>query len=228
MRTKQAVAAAVALLALTATSCDDDSGQAESQSSQASTGRNGGQTGSGGEGDGTAGAKGGAEAQLAKVADTDALIRLVSNVTTCEYASTKPEDTVFGDIDDSSSDSAAAEMSKTNTAWGIKERATCDGDDGAASNGHVLLVVSDMARFQAAFKARQEAELAAGEGDTRTRWFVGQNFAVRLYANDSDERDMLSLGTLGLNCAPQYAAPPNSTTRQALVDGCVLTDFVDA
>ncbi|GGW73853.1 hypothetical protein [Streptomyces xantholiticus] len=227
MRTKQAVAAVAALLALTATSCDDDGGQSESQSGQASTGKNGGQAGSGADGNGTAGTDG-VEAQLATVAGADELIRLISNVTTCEYASTEPKDTVFGDIDGSSSDSAVAEMSKTNAAWGIKERATCDGVDGSASNGHVLLVVSDMARFEAEFKARQEADLAAGEGDPRTRWFVGQNFAVRIYATDSDERDMLSLGTLGLNCAPNYAAPPNSTTQEALVDGCILTNFVDA
>jgi hypothetical protein len=120
-----------------------------------------------------------------------------------------------------------AEIPATNTAWGIKERATCDGVDSSA-NGNQLIVVSDMSQFEAAFKARQEADLAAGEGDTRTRWFVGQNFAVRIFATDSDERDMLSLGMLGLNCASHYEAPPNSTTQKALADGCVLTDFVDA
>lgn len=227
MRTKQAAAVAAALLALAATSCSDDGSPSESQSSQASTGKNGGQEGSGADGDGTTKAGGGVEATLAKVADADELIRLISNVTTCESESTEPEDTVFSDIDGSSPDSAVAQMAKTNTAWGIKERATCDGVDGS-SNGHVLLVVSDMARFEAEFKARQEADLAAGEGDTRTRWFVGQNFAARIYATDSDERDMLSLGTLGLNCAPDYATPPNSTTQDALVDGCGLTNFVDA
>ncbi|MFD3503874.1 hypothetical protein ACFWWT_42335 [Streptomyces sp. NPDC058676] len=229
MRTKQAAIAAVAvLLALTATSCDDGDSPSESQSSQAATGKNGGQAGSGSEGDGTTGPDGGVEATLAKVAGADELIRLISNVTTCEYESTEPEDTVFGDIDGSSPDSAVAQMAKTNAEWGIKERATCDGIDGAASNGHALVVVSDMARFQAAFKARQEADLAAGEGDVRTRWFVGQNFAARIYGTDSDERDMLSLGVLGLNCVPNYAAPPNSLTQQALVDGCILTNFVDA
>jgi hypothetical protein len=228
MRTKRAVAAAAALLALTATSCDDGDSPSEKQSSTAATGRNGGQAGSGADGDGTAGADGGVEATLAKVADADELIRLISNVTTCEYESSEPEDTVFGDIDGSSPDSAVAQMTKTNEAWGIKERATCDGVDGAASPGHALVVVSDMARFETAFKARQEADLAAGEGDTRTRWFVGQNFAARIYATDSDERDMLSLGVLGLNCAPNYAAPPNSLTQQALADGCILTNFVDA
>ncbi|MFE9804773.1 hypothetical protein ACFYP6_39265 [Streptomyces goshikiensis] len=95
-------------------------------------------------------------------------------------------------------------------------------------NGHELLVISDMARFEAAFKTRQAADLAAGEGDTRTRWFIGQNFAARIFATDSDERDMLSLGTLGLNCAPHYVAPPQSTTQPAIVEGCILTNYVDA
>ncbi|MFD9138149.1 hypothetical protein ACFVZA_38245 [Streptomyces bottropensis] len=228
MRTKQAVAAAAVLLALTATSCGDGGSPSDSQSSQAATGKNGGQAGSGADGDGNTGADGGVESTLAKVADADELIQLISNVTTCEYESTEPEDTVFGDIDGPSSESAAAEMAKTNKAWGIKERATCDGIDGAASNGHALVVISDMARFQAAFKDRQEADLAAGEGDVRTRWFIGQNFAARIYGTDSDERDMLSLGVLGLNCAPNYVTQPNSTTQNALVGGCILTTFVDA
>ncbi len=39
---------------------------------------------------------------------------------------------------------------------------------------------------------------------------------------------MLSRGTLVLNCAPHYAAPPQSTTQQAIVEGCILTNYVDA
>ncbi|MFF0076536.1 hypothetical protein [Streptomyces sp. NPDC005494] len=230
MRTKQAVAAFAVLLALAATSCDDGDGQAASGNSQASAAGNGGQGALGSDGDGTDGdgtVAGGGEAQLASVAGADELIRLISNVTTCESPSTDPEDTTFTGVDDTSSETAVAQESATNAEWGIEERATCDGEDGSA-NGHQLIVVSDMARFEAAFKARQEEEIAAGEGDTRTRWFVGKNFAARIYATDSEERDMLSLGTLGLNCAPGYTAPPNSTTQDALVDGCVLTDFVDA
>ncbi|MFJ5074043.1 hypothetical protein ACIP8Z_05480 [Streptomyces sp. NPDC088553] len=227
MRTKQAVAATVALLALMGTtSCADGAGSSGDQSSRVPDGKSGGQGGSGSDGDGTAGASAGAEAQLAKVAGADELIRLISNVTTCTSASTKPEDTAFSDIDATSED-AASDTAKTNAEWGIRERVTCDGRD-AGANGHELLVVSDMARFEAAFKARQAADLAAGEGDTRTRWFIGQNFAARIFATDSDEREMLSLGTLGLNCAPHYVAPPQSTTQPAIVEGCILTDHVDA
>ncbi|MFJ9078166.1 hypothetical protein ACIRO3_23460 [Streptomyces sp. NPDC102278] len=227
MRTKQAVAAAAALLALMgASSCADDAGSSGGQSGPVPAAKNGGQAGGGSDGDGTAGASGGAEAQLAKVAGTDELIRLISNVTTCTSASTNPKDTTFSDVDAASED-AAADMAKTNAEWGIKERVTCDGRD-ASANGHELLVVSDMARFEAAFKARQAAKLAAGEGDTRTRWFIGQNFAARIFATDSDEREMLSLGTLGLNCAPHYAATPQSTTQPAIVKGCILTNYVDA
>ncbi|MGW2989233.1 hypothetical protein [Streptomyces goshikiensis] len=227
MRTKQAVAAAFALLALTATTSCDGAGPSGSQSGQAPAGKNGGQAGGGSDGDGTAGAGGRVEAELAKVAGTDELVRLISNATTCTSVSTKPTDTTFGDIDDASSEGAAADIPKTNTKWGIKERVTCDGRD-ASANGHELLVISDMARFETAFKARQAAKLAAGKGDTRTRWFIGQNFAARIFATDSDERDMLSLGTLGLNCSPHYAAPPQSTTQPAIVEGCILTNFVDA
>ncbi|MEV6572984.1 hypothetical protein [Streptomyces sp. NPDC051577] len=227
MRTNQAVAAAVALLALMgASSCADDAGSSGGQSGPVPAAKNGGQAGGGSDGDGTAGASGGAEAQLATVAGTDELIRLISNVTTCTSASTNAKDTTFSDVDAASED-AAADMAKTNAEWGIKERVTCDGRD-AGANGHELLVISDMARFEAAFKARQAAKLAAGEGDTRTRWFIGQNFAARIFATDSDEREMLSLGTLGLNCAPHYAAPPQSTTQPAIVKGCILTNSVDA
>ncbi|WP_406179037.1 hypothetical protein [Streptomyces sp. NBC_01006] len=227
MRTKQAVADAVALLALMGTaSCDDGAGPSGSQSGQVPAGKNGGRAGGGSDGDGTAGAGGRVEARLAKVAGTDELVRLISNATTCTSASTKPKDTTFSDIDDSS-EGAAVDIARTNATWGIKERVTCDGRD-ACVNGHELLVISDMARFEAAFKARQAADLAAGEGHTRTRWFIGQNFAARIFATDSDERDMLSLGALGLNCAPHYAAPPQSTTQPAIVEGCILTNYVDA
>ncbi|MFD9270498.1 hypothetical protein ACFWB1_19445 [Streptomyces goshikiensis] len=227
MRTKQAFAAAAALLALMGTaSCAEDAGPSGNQSGQLPTGKNGGQAGGRSDGDGTAGVGGRVEAQLAKVAGTDELIRLIKNATTCTSPSTKPKDTSFSDIDGVSEGTAAA-MAKTNAEWGIKERVTCDGRD-ASANGHELLVISDMARFETAFKARQAADLAAGEGDTRTRWFIGQNFAARIFATDSDEREMLSLGTLGLNCAPHYAAPPQSTTQPAIVKGCILTNYVDA
>ncbi|MFG2713407.1 hypothetical protein ACGFX2_23010, partial [Streptomyces goshikiensis] len=103
-------------------------------------GKNGGQAGGGSDGDGTAGASGRVEAQLAKVAGTDELIRLISNATTCTSPSTKPKDTSFSDID-GSSEGTAAGMAKTNAEWGIKERATCDGRD-ASANGHELLVIS--------------------------------------------------------------------------------------
>ncbi|MGW6884168.1 hypothetical protein ACWGEU_28340 [Streptomyces goshikiensis] len=225
MRTKQALAAAAALLALLGTaSCDEGAGPPGSQSGEVPAGKNGGLTGGGSGGDGTA--SGRVEAQLAKVAGTDELVRLISNATTCTSASTKPKDTTFSDID-APSEGAAAGIAKTNAEWGIKERVTCDGKD-ASANGHELLVISDMARFESSFKARQAADLAAGEGDTRTRWFIGQNFAARIFATDSDEREMLSLGTLGLNCAPHYVAPPQSTTQPAIVKGCILTNYVDA
>ncbi|MFF2403827.1 hypothetical protein ACFVWA_29925, partial [Streptomyces goshikiensis] len=117
MRTKQAVAAAVALLALVATaSCDDGAGPSGSQSGQAAAGKNGGQAGGGSDGDGTAGSVGRVEAGLAKVAGTDELVRLISNATTCTSASTKPKDTTFSDIDDASSGGAVADIAKTNTA----------------------------------------------------------------------------------------------------------------
>lgn len=74
----------------------------------------------------------------------------------------------------------------------------------------------------------QRADLAAGEGDTRTRWSIGQNFAARIFATDSDESDMPSLGTLGLNRVAHYTAPPQSITQRAIVQGCILTNFVDA
>ncbi|MEU0055854.1 hypothetical protein [Streptomyces sp. NPDC006334] len=76
-------------------------------------------------------------------------------------------------------------------------------------------------RLQTAYKDYQRSD-----GDPDARLFVGQNFAVELNAKDGDKVKLVRVGTLGLNCSANFA-PPAGYRNERMVDGCVLTDYVE-
>ncbi|MDJ0464299.1 hypothetical protein [Streptomyces sp. H27-C3] len=224
MRTKH-VFAITALLALSVTTagCGGSDNAADKKGSETSAAKNGGTSGGDGDGGKSDGA-GGAELRLAKVSDMDRLVQLIGTATLCEDMSRNAEDIDFSDIDGDSSGGTAATTAEGDKTWSIKERAACYGES-RADNVHRLILIKNMAQFQAAYKAQHEAEIKAGDGDSRADYFIGQNFAVKLNGiRGSDEEDLLGLGLLALNCTPNYTPPANFKNEQALVDGCVLTD----
>ncbi|MEU6088418.1 hypothetical protein ABZ865_16625 [Streptomyces sp. NPDC047085] len=209
-------AALVLVLATTAVACGDDAGTGQGGGNGTASGAPSGAVGDpGADGNGKA-----AVAGLAKVADMNGVAKLVSSATGCEGLSRDKED-VLANIDgEGDSNGAAAKIAATDKAFSIKDRATCSGDI-SNEEYHKLMLVNDMTAFQTAYKNYQRSE-----GDTDTRYYVGQNFAVELNARSSDREALVRAGTLGINCSPNFVPPAGFRSEPALVDGCVLTDYV--
>ncbi|MFE7711880.1 hypothetical protein ACFU6I_40415 [Streptomyces sp. NPDC057486] len=209
-------AALVLALASTAVACGGDTGQ------------DGGHTAASGAPQGAMADPGADEngktavAGLGKAADMNGVVELVKSATECDGFNHDNEN-MFADIDGDyvEDDSAlAAQITATNKAFSIKDRASCSGESGI-DNVHKLMLIDDMATFEAAYKKFQQSD-----GDTHTRYFVGQNFAVQINARSSDEEALVRVGTLGINCSPNFVPPAGFRNEPAQVDGCVLTDYV--
>ncbi|MEU5334587.1 hypothetical protein AB0G51_14825 [Streptomyces asoensis] len=95
-------------------------------------------------------------------------------------------------------------------AWGIEERAVCtDGSGGPIA----LLIAPDMKKFQTAAKS---------SGD---KFLVGEDFAV-VPVGDEAIRSLQPSGLRFLTCEADLAVPSGFEKEPALVDGCVLTNYV--
>ncbi|MFF7357604.1 hypothetical protein ACFZA1_34020 [Streptomyces filipinensis] len=210
-------AALVVTLASTVVACGGDGG----------TGHGGGNAAAGGAPGGAAvdpGADGNgktAVAGLVKVADMNGVVKVVKSAAQCQDFGRDQEDT-HADIDGRYESSAdlAAKIAATNKSFSIKDRATCYGES-AIDTVRKMMLIDDMATFQAAYKKYQRSD-----GDTATRYFVGQNFAVQLNGRSNEEEALVRAGTLGINCSPNFVPPGGYRSEPALVDGCVLTDYV--
>ncbi|MEV5873611.1 hypothetical protein AB0L75_05115 [Streptomyces sp. NPDC052101] len=95
-------------------------------------------------------------------------------------------------------------------SWGIKERAVCKDASGAAIT---LLITPDMRKFQSAVKKSNEKLL------------IGQDFAVIPVGQDAI-RDLTKSHLKFLTCDPDFSVPSGYTKHSALVNGCVLTNYV--
>ncbi|MEU5770216.1 hypothetical protein ABZ782_30335 [Streptomyces asoensis] len=95
-------------------------------------------------------------------------------------------------------------------AWGIEERAVCTDGSGRPI---ALLVVPDMKKFQAAAKS---------SGD---KFLVGEDFAVVPVGGEAI-RSLQPSGLRFLTCDADLAVPSGFDKEPALVDGCVLTNYV--
>ncbi|WP_030621030.1 hypothetical protein [Streptomyces sclerotialus] len=221
MRTKRILATAATLLSLTTlAACGSDSDPGN-KGGDASAGKNGGAQGKADSGNDP-----GKDLGLTKVSSMDALVQLVATATQCQDVDQGPDSTHIQFIDGDSTGDPAAALAKSNKAWSIKDRAVCYGES-YADDIHRLILIDDMTRFQAAYKARQEADVRAGKGNSTARYLVGQNFAVKLNASDRDKQALVELGTLELNCLPNFTPPNGARNEKALVKGCTLTDYVD-
>ncbi|MFF3328779.1 hypothetical protein ACFYWX_04340 [Streptomyces sp. NPDC002888] len=225
MRVSKQLSTAMLLLALSATavSCDDGDGGGTEQGGSATAGSgaaSGAVPDAGADGDGRSGTVSG----LGKASDMDGLVQLVNSATLCEGVSQKTEDVLFyfdeDDKDDEGRDRAAL-IAASNEKFSLKARAICRGESWA-DNVHELMLIDDMAKFQAAYKDYQRAD-----GETDTEYYVGQDFAVMLNARDSQKVALVRAGTLGLNCSPNFVPPAGYRNEPAQVDGCLLTDYVD-
>ncbi|MFM9691985.1 hypothetical protein [Streptomyces europaeiscabiei] len=95
-------------------------------------------------------------------------------------------------------------------AWGIKERAYCvdaEGDD------VTLLLIDDMKKFQ---------EQSAKDG---AEFQVGKNFAVAA-VNENTGHALAEGKLLFMSCDPDFTTPSGYKKLPALVDKCVLSDYL--
>lgn len=109
--------------------------------------------------------------------------------------------------------------------WSVTERGVCT--DRTEHGEIVFYMASDMKEFQAGYKQRVMDKIAVGKGSygLNSRVFVGKNFAV----TPTETTTALALATSDLRiltCNPTFAVPKGYKKEQALVDGCVLSDFV--
>ncbi|MFI6063022.1 hypothetical protein [Streptomyces sp. NPDC051286] len=163
-----------------------------------------------------------AESGLGKVADMNGVAELVKSATECNGFSRDKDDTftgIDGNYDDNDA-AVTARIEATNKAFSIKDHASCYGES-AIDNVHKMMLIDDMATFEAAYKKYQRSD-----GDTHTRYFVGQNFAVQLNGRSDEEEALVRAGSLGINCSPNFVPPAGFRSEPAQADGCILTDYV--
>ncbi|WP_214354307.1 hypothetical protein [Streptomyces sp. CJ_13] len=111
--------------------------------------------------------------------------------------------------------------------WSVTERGVCS--DRPVHGELIFYVASDMKEFQERYKQKVMAAIAAGEGASglNSRVFVGKGFAV----TPTQTKSALALARSDLRiltCNPTFAVPEGYKKEKALVDGCVLSDFVNS
>ncbi|MFD0369634.1 hypothetical protein [Streptomyces sp. NPDC127114] len=109
--------------------------------------------------------------------------------------------------------------------WSVTERGVCS--DRVERGEIVFYMASDMKAFQEGYKQRVMAKIAAGDATYGlfSRVFVGKNFAV----TPTETKTALKLSRSELRiltCNPTATVPEGYKREKALVDGCVLSDFV--
>ncbi|MEU9266218.1 hypothetical protein AB0E04_12305 [Streptomyces sp. NPDC048251] len=141
---------------------------------------------------------------LPRASDTESVASYLNRYTPCQGV-------VTGDEYDGGHDGDAWGTDESeDPAWGIEERAVCtDGSDRPIA----LLTVSDMKEFQTAAKA---------SGD---EFLVGEDFAV-VPVGDEAIRSLQRSDLRFLTCDADLAVPSGFEKEPALVDGCVLTNYV--
>ncbi|WP_405967584.1 hypothetical protein OG613_24550 [Streptomyces sp. NBC_00015] len=207
VRLPKSLATGAATLALLATlsGCGSDS-ESGSQSRTGADSAFGSDAGSDGGAD--AGADGGSgqttTGGLPQAPDTESVASYLNRYTPCQGV-------VTGDEYDGGHDGDAWGTDESeDPAWGIEERAVCtDGSDRPIA----LLTVSGMKEFQAAAKA---------SGD---EFLVGEDFAV-VPVGDEAIRSLQRSDLRFLTCDADRAVPSGFEKEPALVDGCVLTNYV--
>ncbi|MFF1445502.1 hypothetical protein [Streptomyces sp. NPDC058295] len=199
MRLSRSLATGAATLALLAalSGCGSDSESGSESGSGAKTGADS-VVGSG-DGSGQT-ATGG----LPRASDTESIASYLNRYTPCGSVATGDE------YDDGHDGDAWGTDESEDPAWGIEERAVCT--DGA-ERPITLLTVPDMQKFQIAAKA---------SGD---EFLVGEDFAV-VPVGDEAIRGLQQSALRFLTCDADLVVPSGFEKEPALVDGCVLTNYV--
>ncbi|MGW1779283.1 hypothetical protein ACWCQQ_09080 [Streptomyces sp. NPDC002143] len=184
MTNRLRVLAVGALLAMSATACGSGGGDSGSGSKEASAPSAGG---------------------LPSASDMASIAAYLNKYTSCQ-------DLATGDDYDADHDENRAwgADEAVDASWAIKERGVCmDGSNRPIA----LLVVSDMAKFQAAAKTNSD------------EFLVGEDFAV-VPVGDETARSLLKSDLRFLTCDADFSAPSGFEKEPGLVDGCVLTNYV--
>ncbi|MGP3986208.1 hypothetical protein [Streptomyces sp. 3N207] len=128
-----------------------------------------------------------------------------------------------GFVDDVSESAPPSEQQEA-AAWSIKEEGVC-GEDW--TNSYMVYLTKNMKAFQQRYKEYVLDNDRSGGSSSLTsgRFLVGDNFAVDPAAKIRDS-GLLSTKLLLLNCDPELKVPSGYTKRPALVEGCVLTNYV--
>ncbi|MGW7361925.1 hypothetical protein ACWGI8_00495 [Streptomyces sp. NPDC054841] len=226
-RLSRTLATGTALVALaTVSGCGSDS---DSPKAGGVTG-SAGQTDKAGGKDGTAGQKDGAAGDGLPAAKTmrgaqEFLLGAglpCTSVSTDENAKGAPAQGFLG----TTSPTATAEEKREAASWKIKEAGVCGEHHG---NSWVIYLPEDMETFQrkyrdAALKTAKESD--GSYGSLRTgRYLFGADFVVDPTSKLRDS-GLLETGLLILNCDPDLKVASGYRKQDALVDGCVMTNYI--
>ncbi|WP_159056445.1 hypothetical protein [Streptomyces yokosukanensis] len=111
--------------------------------------------------------------------------------------------------------------------WSVKEGAAC-GKDNSDAGGWVIYLTKDMKTFQQAYRDDVRKSVRSSESDPTLRrgtYLVGADFTVDPTASLQDN-PLLQTDLRVLNCYPDLKVPSGYSVQPALVEGCVLTDYV--
>ncbi|MCB5164078.1 hypothetical protein LG634_04405 [Streptomyces bambusae] len=132
------------------------------------------------------------------------------------------------DLSNAPTDSRLPLTDLTNVGrWGVTERGVCS--DRVEDGELIFYMTSDMKAFQAGYKKRVRERIDAGDTDygMMSRVFVGKHFAV----TPTSTRTALELAKSDLRvltCNPFFGVPRKYKKEKALVEHCVLSDWVGA
>ncbi|MBW5486237.1 hypothetical protein [Streptomyces bambusae] len=199
MRIKRILAAALVLATLTA--CEDSGGGPAKPATPPSVGPT---------------AKEAAVAEGAKAKTIADAQRYVQQYASCEDLSTNPKDHRLPLTDFT-----------TVGQWSVTERGVCS--DRTERGEIVFYMASDMKEFQTRYKQRVMDRIAGGEGSYGlfSRVMVGKTYAI----TPTKTKTTLALSRSDLRilyCNPGFAVPEGYKREPALVEGCVLSDFVNS
>ncbi|MBK3636001.1 hypothetical protein JHN52_24355 [Streptomyces sp. MBT97] len=198
MHLRKALTVSATVVALAAAgACGSSQDSGDAAATPASAASAGGTPSAGAADPGTAGG-------LPQASDMASVAGYLNEYTPCQ-------DVATGDEYDAQNDGEAWGTDEAqDPAWGIEERAVCTDGSGRPI---ALLIAPDMKKFQTAAKS---------SGD---KFLVGEDFAV-VPVGDEAIRSLQPSGLRFLTCEADLALPSGFEKEPALVDGCVLTNYV--
>ncbi|MFJ3926613.1 hypothetical protein [Streptomyces sp. NPDC090022] len=206
-RIQRALATAATLVALaTLTACEDKEPGARPGTTPAAAPSQPAAAGGAAAGSGTDG--------ITSLADAQRYVQ--QQTVSCEDLSTNPKDSRLPLTD-----------LTTVGKWSVTQRGVCS--DRVERGELIFYMTSDMKEFQTRYKQHVMDKIAAGNGTygQTSRVFVGKNFAVT--PTSTKTALLLSRSDLRiLTCNPMSRVPEGYKREAALVEHCMLSDFVNS